>query len=253
MATKLKSLFLERRLALVLKAGVFALLLWFASISGLGLIQLAVFFGVSLFIYAGAGSGARYIWSFLFLLVLSMFFVARFASAIPLLSMVFGAAALFYILIGLRSLFFIHRQVWHYLLCLLLFYGAFIGFFSADKSHFFFFKVVAVFFFILILFKEFLENLAVPEDIGGSNGAPIPNSAVSALCALILSEILWAISLLPLGVVNSANLAVLAGFFVLDFARMSYLGNLNPRAILIDLTIFLALAIGIFAASVWSI
>lgn len=253
MATRLRSLFRERRLALVLRAVIFGALFWLAVISGFGPIQIAIFFGVSLFLYSGAGAGTGYLWSFFLLLLLSAFFVFRFAGAIPLLAMVFASAALFYVAIGLRGLFFVYRSIWHYLLCLLLFYGAFIGFFSADKSHFFFLKVAAIFFFILILFKELLGNLVPAEDDQSSSRALIRASAVSGLCALMLSEVIWAISLLPLGVVNSANLAVLAGFFIMDFARMYHQNSLNPRSILLDLTVFMALAIGIFAASVWSI
>lgn len=186
-------------------------------------------------------------------LVLTAFFALRFFGTSFYLAffscLVFSF--LFYLLLGLTAFIFKNRHSVYLFLNTGLFLAVFLLFFSVDKSKYFLFLNFLLFLIIYFLIKECFDFLrsAVQNSL-----FLIPNSQFIALVLAFLSlELFWAISLLPIGFINSAILLVLFVFLMRDFTLAYCSGRLNRRFLIYHSLIFVVLVILIFSTSKWSI
>ena len=151
---------------------------------------------------------------------------------------------LFYLILGLKNLAFISRGQWYSALNLFLFYATFVIFFLSDRGGYFIPKSLVVFFAAFLLFREFVK-FSAPEFKR--------RNLIAWVLALVIFEAVWAVSLLPLGFLNSANLMILPVFILSDLTSRYARGSLSRRAILVDVSIFILLMLTIFIASKWTV
>lgn len=105
----------------------------------------------------------------------------------------------FGILLGLKNLILTHRYYWHYFISFTASYLLFLNFFLLDKSDWFWLKWIVLVFSIFLLFKDLLS----PAILAG-------------LLVLVIGQLSWVISWLPVGFLSSANLLMLFLLFMVD-------------------------------------
>lgn len=228
METKLKLVFQNPRLQLALKAAVFGLLLAFAH----PLIFLAgamILYGRPLF------RTVEFLEPFIVLLVVSLILTWSAGGGLFLYLSVAYSTFLFFLILGVKNLVFVQRDNWHRVLNMALAYEAFILFFYYNKE-FFVAQLVLIFTVIFFLLRDLFKKRTIYWLLG-----------------LLVLEAVWGIGLLPIGFVNSANIALLAYFFLSDLALHHSANTLTRRKILTDATIFTLLLLVIFIFSRWSL
>jgi len=240
MEVKLKSIFREPLLALVLKSAIFGGFLILLKLGEFGILPILFFLWAALLL----SSGSHHV-SFLILLVISTATIWILDSWLFLLLAVVLFAALFYLTVGIKELLFVHRWKWSFVRNLILFFGIFLLFFLADKSSFFLIKYLSVFLACFLLLREWflaLEPRCVKRPF-----------LVALLLAFIIFELLWAVTLLPLGAVNAAALMVLITYLLFDFISHHFQGTISRQLVLRRITIFTLLVLLIFGTSKWEI
>lgn len=248
MATKLRLVLKNPQLQLAFKALIFGGFLILFKLGGFSLVPLIFFILVSFLLYSKPIFNTFvFLPSFLILSAASVLVLKNIPESNYSLLVVLFSALLFYLLLGVKNLIFIHRAFWFNFLNLALFYEVFILFFLADKSTFFVLKSLALFFAALILFREFLF-VSVPN-----HPFPKKKTLASWLLAFLVLEIVWAINFLPLGFINSANLAILTVFIFGDLISNYFKATLNRRLILADVTLFVFLLLTIFGTTKWGL
>lgn len=153
---------------------------------------------------------------------------------------------IFYLVIGIKDYFFVKRSRLYYIAVLLILYALFITFFLADKSQFFLLKYGTV---ILATFLIFREWLSIVPSFHFSRRELL----VSAIAALLIAQLLWAVALLPIGFINSANLMLLFVFLTADFLLKHFTGGISKEFLIQHLFFFLTLSALIFWTSNWSL
>ena len=258
MELKLKSLFRGPPSALALKAILFAGFLLLVKASNFGFIPVAFFLFTGLLLYnTPARNGLFYVISFASLTLLALLWGVRLGGAAYFIVPA-AAAFLFYILLGLKNIFFLYRERWHYFLLLALFYGTGMLFFSADKSSSFSFLAALLFallFVFLISYEFFRVSVFGAAEVRlWERASRAALSSLTALFSAIMAgEVFWIISFLPIGFVNSANLSLIAYFGVSDLIKKHFAGLLSRHSILTSITICVILTLIIFAVSSWRI
>lgn len=247
MLKKLNSAFRNPALRLIFEAMVFAgLLVWQLSVKPIGFLPILLFLSVGSYFYWRPVLGVRqFFGSFLTLLIISIL-ALRFLN-FTILGIVsgLGLGFLFYWLLGIKNLVFARRSAVYYLLNSFLFFLVFFFFFLIDKSQFFWFKYLAAGLGILFLSKEFL--LFFTPDF------PKRKTLAAAGFSFLVLEILWAVSLLPIGFLNSSALMLFAVLILMDFIVHHFNGALTRVVILRNITSWIILNVVIFAASNWSL
>lgn len=76
---------------------------------------------------------------------------------------------------------------------------------------------------------------------------------ISAVLAFVLTQLSWAVNLLPIGGLNSASLALLIALILNDLTIHHLSGTLNRQIVLRNATIFIVLTLLVFGASGWSL
>jgi len=249
MAIKLKSVLKNPQLQLAFKALIFGGFLVLAKLGGLGVVPVIFFLLTAFLLYSRPLFNAfSFIVSFLLLVIVSLSVLKIFPyEGNYFLLAVFFSSFLFYLLLGVKNLVFIDRAFWFNFFGLALFYAVFLIFFWADKSTFFVIKSLLLFLVVLFLSRDFL-SISVPD-------YPFPQKKTLAswLLAFIMLELAWVISLLPLGFINSANLAIMSVFLLGDVTINYLRGALTRRAILIDVTLFVVLLLVVFGTTQWNL
>lgn len=243
MEPRLKSLFRGQQSALLLKTLIFGLLLGLAWAGNFALpASLAFIVGAAFSYGSPASNSLKYSAAFIILIFLALFLGSRMlgGQAGILIFLIFSA--LFYILISLKSMFFVYRDEWHYFLTIALLYGLALTFFLINKSNFFFAQIIGFFLGIFLIVKELFRA-----------DANAKSDFFAWITALLAIELAWSISFLPIGFLSSANLAIISIFLIIDTLRKHQKGKLSRYAILANITGFVALVILIFAGSNWSI
>lgn len=174
---------------------------------------------------------------------------------IPVLGTVSGPAAavfagLFYLILGLKNLIFVKRRYWYLILNLSLLYLVFLNFFLIDQSTGFALKWLGFLALVYLLIRDLLIG---PMGLVGPIGPVGPITVAAGVLTLIIGESLWLISWLPIGFLNSANLAALFLFLLMDLTINHFWGTLRRRLVLKDLGLFLGLLIVIFLTSKWGL
>ena len=261
MATGLKSVLRTPRSALILKTLIFAGFLLLLKIGSFGLVPILFFLAAafSLF-FRPFFQTIPYFISFLIFIILGMFFVARLPGNYFFVGFLF-LSFLFYLLSGVKTLVLVNRSRAYLIFNLALFYLTFILFFASGKESSFIGKLLGVFLAAVLLFRDlfkFQDPPAWPKPLRRGEGPLLSvgwnrRSTVGWVLALLVVETIWAINLLPIGFLQSANLALLSVFILQDLSLKYFQGVLNRRAILRDVTIFVLLTLLIFMTSRWSI
>lgn len=230
-----------------LKAFIFAgLLVWQISAKPAGFFPILLFLSVSFYFYwRPVFSSSQFFGSFLILLIVSFLAVKFLWLDIAGIASILGLAALFYMLLGIKNLIFVNRSALYYLLISILLFLAFFFFFMADKSQFFLIKYLSVGLAAFFLSREFLFFFV--QDFSKRR------ALITAGFSFLTIQSLWAISLLPIGFLNSAALALFAALILLDFTVNHFNGVLTRRIILRNATSWIVLSVIIFAASKWGL
>ncbi len=153
---------------------------------------------------------------------------------------------IFYLILGIKDYFFVKRSRLYYISALLIFYSLFIEFFLADKSQFFLLKYFGVILALFLLFREWLSIIP-------SFHFPKREMVAAAVAALVCAQLLWAIALLPVGFISSANLMILLVFTLADFLLKHFTGGISKEFLIQHLFFFLALSALIFWTSNWGL
>ncbi len=155
---------------------------------------------------------------------------------------------LFYLLLGIKNYTFIRRRESYYLLNSLLFLSVFGLFFSADRSGLFVLKQILTGVASFLLFREAFNILTEEEHVLSIETSKF---ATALVFSLMIFQIIWAISILPIGFINSASLALLCVLILEDLAINHWSGTLTRRLMLRDASFFLFMVAIIFVASKW--
>jgi len=249
MVTKLKSVLKSPQLLLALKAAAFGI--------GLNFLPAALFVPLAILLYA--------IPFFRTIELTRPFFVLLVVSLLALrtvnrwdysLFLIVYFAFLFYLILGIKDLVVIKRAGWYRFLNLALVHMILLLFFYYNQE-FFLIKLLIVFCALLFLLKACLPMPTGRQAVGKEL---LKNRLAVWLIAFLMAQGIWVIGLLPIGFINAANFGLLAYFIMLDLAEYQLsgpayrqAGYLPRRRILTDTTIFVLLALLIFATSRWGI
>ena len=183
--------------------------------------------------------------SFLTLLIISILALKFLNFTILGIASGFGLGLLFYWLLGVKNLIFAHRSAVYYLLNSFLFFLVFFFFFLTDKSQIFWFQYLAAGLGVFLLSKEFLYFFIADF--------PKRKNLAAAGFSFLVLELHWAVSLLPIGFLNSAALMLFAVLILMDFIIHHFNGALTRKVILRNITSWIVLSTLIFAASKWGL
>ncbi len=237
-----------------------------AVIFGLGLLIFHGFWGIililaiSLLLYSRPSHHFIRHWKFFCVFVITAIVtIAKFRvfamdrPDMPLFFWIYLLAAgflgfLFYLLLGIKNLSFIHRKESYYFLtgCLLLMIFSLL--FSADRTGDFLLKSFIAVSGVYLVFRESFDLFTAE-----SNGLRVSlfKSSTAAIFSLLLFQGVWGISLLPIGFINSASLVLLFVLVLEDLAINHWEGTLTRRLMLRDASLFMFAVALIFAGSKW--
>lgn len=200
-----------------------------------------------------------------YLYLVPFFSIKRFA--LPFLAIIFFAAiepkgvffalvfaATFYLILGIKDLIFVERKPAYEVLVLLLVFFSFINFFSNFGSWnglrpFLCVFIVGVFVFLLL--AGFL-NYGGKEDGLLSEERLRRGKISAAIAGLVVSQITIALLFLPLNYLYQSALAFLVALSVVELLSDYLAGGPTRRAVLINLSVFLAFAVIILGSANWA-
>ena len=217
-----------------LKAVVFAVLLFLAASHWL----LAVILVLTALFFYFSGQSGNFFYSFIILLASSLI-ISQWPLA-GLSAAIFGV--LFFILLAIKNLFFINRENYYHFLNNFLFFAVFLIFFQIDKTRFFWPQHLILFLTVFALFKELLVQ---------RNYFPSKIDLLAACLAFIIIQYVWAMSLLPIGFLNSLALMTIGTLILKDLLANYLNGMLSRRIVLKNITLFVISSLIVFIASVW--
>lgn len=122
-----------------------------------------------------------------------------------------------------------------------------IVFFITGATQNFIFKELIIFLFAAFMFSEFLQESTI------LTLTPRKKALFSLIFGLIAAEFFWAVSLLPIGSINSSIFLVLVVYSIANFLLDHLKGVLNRKKILEHFTVFIILTLLIFASSQWTV
>ncbi|MBI5147984.1 MAG: hypothetical protein HZA37_02425 [Parcubacteria group bacterium] len=267
MVQRLKSVLRNPPLRLALKAALFGLALFWVGSSGLiadpstGRVGPLLFFVfLSSLLYFRRIQHPAFFGSFLVLIcaaVIALFFLKGGFGALtaggwlaPQNAGLAVAGILFFVLtfillLGTKDLVFANRPAVFYAAANLLFVAVFSLFFLAEKTSYFFIEYFLVFAASFVLFKNIFNFLAPYF--------PRRHLLIAAVSALTVSEMAWAVALLPLGFINSAALLLTAAYVLSDFSLRHLSGNLKRSAVFRGVVVLAAIFTIILISSRWGI
>lgn len=232
--TKLKSVFQNPLSSLLLKAIIFAGFLTLAKIGGFGLLPIATFVVAAIVLYLRPFfRTVKFFGSFLVFLASVIVFNLTFLDFFDFIFGVSYFSFTFWILIGVKDLILIQREVWGRLLSFLIIYPALLTFFYHNQA-FHFWQPPVLFLAVWI---------------------PSSNLLNSRLFYWILPfltiQLAWAAALLPIGFVGAANLVLLAYVSGILFIDEYLAGQLNRKKIFLLSTTFILLSTLILGVAKW--
>ncbi|MEK7612038.1 MAG: hypothetical protein AAB407_01730 [Patescibacteria group bacterium] len=253
MAIRLKSVFQDRRSALLLKAVVFGVFLWIAQAGEGGFAPALFFILVSGVLYFSPSfRGGKYIGSILVLVSLALFLERNTVStAFSLLGIPFFSALAFF-LFGAKELVFARARTWALLFAFGVTYAATLALFLIESDAF----IRAAFTYGIMIFltwRDFFSSTAstrISTDtplVGNESGEEkiVQLRGSHYFSALVITylgvETAWAVRLLPLDAIGGANLTFLGLIAVLNIILRSAEQGLSKRILLMSVTVFIAL------------
>lgn len=234
MATKLKLVLKSPQFALAFKALIFGAFLALAKLGGFSILSTSVFILVAVVLFTRPLFRTFDHFVSLLVLVGLAIFVSNSSNEAYFGLVLVYFSVLFYILLGIKDLILIKRVEWHKFFNAALSYPVFLLFFYYSQA-------VALPRIIL----AFLAIFVLLEDL-------FRKRVFTWAISLIIIEIIWAIGLLPIGYLNSANLALLSYVTISDLSQRAIQGGLSSKKILIYSTVFMLLSVLILGVSRWS-
>ncbi len=238
MLAKLKSVLLDPRLLLALKAIAFGGALLELKHFGFSWLPITTFLIVSFFLFGRVRSGAALVLVLLGVATIGILDASLFLTAAAIL-----CAALFYLIAGLKTLTLADRPDTVLLRNLLLFYLLFTLFFIQDKSGYFALTLVTTSGLAFLIFYDWIFDWV--------GGFPKRHFLAAGVASFIVAESLWGTALLPLGVINSANLLLLITYILTDFLKNYFQGTLNRQHIIKNGVLFVILFLVVLLTSAW--
>ena len=236
----------ESQLLLFLKAVIFGLFLYIASASNFATTQTLFFVVIAFIIYLRPLFVGEYRgwYAFLITLYISIWGMKIIVNSIFFLLGIVLFSFIFYLILGIKEIFFIKRSRVYYIASLLILYTLFIIFFLADKSNLFLLKYSGLILATFLLFREWLGLIS-------SFNFPKRQFINAALITFIISQMIWAVALLPLGFIAASNLMILISLIMGNLAFAHFTGILSKRYLIQHLVIFILLFGLILGSSMW--
>ncbi|MHB9019343.1 MAG: hypothetical protein ACYC3G_00495 [Minisyncoccota bacterium] len=185
------------------------------------------------------------IYSFLALLLAAVFSMGLLGHAQFIIPAIVFFAAIFYLILGIKEFSFIRRYEWNSIKNIILIYSIFLVYFMSNKYTFFYWKYLAIFAATFFLIKEWLFWL--------EPNFPKRYNLVSFVFSFIVLQIVWAVSVLPLGFLNSASLITLLIYIMFDSCTDYFKGILTQKQIIKDLVIIVFSFFVIYFLTNWKI
>jgi len=238
MVTKLKLLLQKLHLLLALKALIFGALLWFVKASGFSWLALFLFVGVAVVIYARhLFQTLKFGYAFLLLLGTALLFVYRLPSAYLWLGCVyFGLAWL--LLLGVKDVEFVHRDQAYALFNCGILYAVLLLFFTSNPATLFVPRLIGLGLVVSFLFGQILKFRR-----------PVTNVTL----AFVFIQLVWGISLLPIGFMQAANAGFIIAVAMIDFTLLHFKNLLTRNLVIKKLALYGALVLLIFLTSKWTL
>lgn len=232
---------------LVLKSLIFAGLLLWVKTSQFGVLSILSFVVVALVLYFRnhAQNNLENIYSLLILLLTAIFSMVLLSHAQFILPAIIFFTTLFYLILGIKEFSFVRRYEWNSAKNILLIYSVFLVYFMSNKYTFFYLKYLAVFIVLFILIKEWLFWL--------EPNFPKRYSLVAFIFSFMSLQLVWAVSILPLGFFNSASLMTLFVYILFDLCTDHFRGVLTKKQIIKNFIILAISILVIYFSTNWSI
>ena len=235
------------------KALIFAFLLYMYGTYTLWVWFVLSIFG-SLYLYFKEQVHSKlFLPSFLVLIGASFLSISRMSpestAFLATLSLYFGI--LFFILLGVKNLIFIHRILPYYFLNTFLFAVIFMLFFASDTGGFFIHTYLLLCAAVFSLVREFLGFNFAPTLGLLQTPVAIRRNIIALIFTFLLMEFVWVVALLPLGFLNAASFMVLVILLLEDLLLHTLSGTLTRPIILRNATFFLSISFLIFWFSKW--
>ena len=185
-------------------------------------------------------------WKLIFPFCLTLIFGILATPSIPA---AFFLTVVFFLILGIRDLFFINRIAAYELLVFLLLFLFFLNFFEAvanwqGMSAFFWSLILSITFFLLV--RSFVNY----ADINANGRTSV---MVIGVGSLLLWQLSIAVLILPLTFFSQAALLFLAAAFIIDFSIKRLDSRLNRRDLMANAVAFAVLATIIFSTTRWEL
>ncbi len=235
MEIKLKLILLNPQLRLAFKAILFLGFLTLARLGDFSLFVTLLFIIGAVVLYARPlFRTVEKLGDFLVLMFSALVFNLVFIDSLDFFFSAAYYSLLFFLLIGIKDLILINRSFWSVVLNFGLAYPIFLIFF---QGHFAgaWWKAPILFFLTILLSKNVLKR-----------------SVATAPFSLLVIEVAWASSFLPIGFIGLANLNLLFYAVTLSLFDFHEQGLLDKKKILSLLSVFIVLSLTILGLSSWS-
>ena len=190
----------------------------------------------------------KFFYSFIILIFYSLAIVQSISGDFAVISATLVFGAFFFLLLGIKDFVFINRENILNFLSGFLYFLISMVFFVADKKEGFYFLV-----YFLIAFASYYGLFKELVDFSYRDFPKTKRSLIVAGSAFIIMELASAVSLLPIGFLNSSALILLFIFILEDFIFYHLKGVLSRQTILNNATILIVAMIFIFATSRWGV
>ncbi|MDO8443019.1 MAG: hypothetical protein Q7S81_02055 [bacterium] len=247
MVEKLRSVWKIVQLRLILKSLIFAGLLLWVKTSGFGALPVFVFIlmGFILYFRNHSQNNLENIHSFSALLLVSMFSISLLSHFQFIFPAIIFFSVLFYLMLGIKEFYFVRRYEWNSVKNTLLIFSIFLVYFMSNKYTFFYLKYLAVFVVIFFLIKEWLFWL--------EPNFPKRYNFIAFVFSFLVLQLSWAVSILPLGFLNSASLMTVFVYIMFDSCTDYLKGVLTKKQIIKNFIILALSFIAIFIFTKFSI
>jgi hypothetical protein len=225
MVEKLRSVWKIVQLRLILKSFIFAGLLFWIRASGFSALSVLIFvlMGFVLYFRNHAQNNLENIYSFIALLLVSVLSVGLLSHFQFILLAVIFFSSIFYLVLGIKEFSFVRRYEWNSVKNILLIFSIFLVYFMSGAYSFFYLKYLALFVATFLLLKEWLFWL--------EPNFPKRYNLIAFVISFLILQIVWAVSVLPLGFLNSASLMAVIVYIMFDSCTDYFKGALTGRQI----------------------
>ncbi len=247
MGEKLKLVLKIIQLRLILKSLIFAGLLFWAELSNFSTLPVLLFISLSVVFYfrTHQHNNSENIYSFLILLIVSLAGVSLLSHIQFLIAAVTFFSFLFYLVLGIKDLILTKRYEWNFIKNILLIYSIFLIYFLTDKYNFFAVKYIAVFIALFLIIQEWFSWLEAKF--------PKRHQLSALVFSFLILQLLWVVTILPLGFINSATIMAVFVYLMFDFCINHFRGSINKKIIVKNSIILIFSLLIIFISTNWKV